>query len=443
LPRETRILDAYARGVSTGEFDSVSAAARACYDRLRLSHLGHTRRTSGATYAAVRLRVKGARFHALNTFWTPEEDRVIKRHIRALLRNRHGTINQAVSASVSEFERLRREHPERNWGPVPRGRAAIKARLSKLLKPAGWSQRFFRLAPAERAIYNRYARALARGDYAADVRRAEADCHRELLVLARRNRTASPKPTRTLTSVHDHLGRCARKLGWSWHEHIWQPEERRVMDRHVLELVGPNPQPLQRTARACWNELRELRRRSRTRGLHSPCRARTRLTIENYLTRLAAKAGRSVYAHWSPSEIAVAERYARDVLDGRYPTVTAAAGPCLRELADLRPQACTYQSSQSSYARNRTLISAANRIDKLAYRLERGWPCREWTAAENKVCRDWVRWYGRYRGVHRVAPLRTAAEGLQDDLAKMRNRRSVNACKSRVWSEWWRQHGRT
>jgi hypothetical protein len=290
-------------------------------------------------------------------------------------------------------------------------------------------------------VYERYALALARGRYAADLPRAVADCRRELAALARRNRATDPKPTRALTAVQDHLVRRARSLGWSWRANIWQPGERRILDRYVRALVGLNALSLKQAARACWAELRELHRRSRKRGARSRYRPRTLTTIRTYLARWAGEAGRVAFMHWTVQEDAIFGNYARDLLAGQYENATVAAKPCRKSLADLQQRTRNDHSDQLHRSRPRSLVSVASRLAELAHRAELGWPCREWTAAENKICQGWVRWYGRYRRVRRFAPMSTAASGLQDDLAKLHHRRSLEACQLRIWNWWRREHG--
>jgi len=91
--------------------------------------------------------------------------------------------------------------------------------------------------------------------------------------------------------------------------------------------------------------------------------------------------------------------------------------------------------------RPRTLEAAYSRVCLLAHGLEGRWPRTRWTDAEMQACRQWIRWYDRYRGVRRLSPWKTVAQGLQEEVERLGCNRTVTACWARFRKEWKRQHG--
>ena len=67
-----------------------------------------------------------------------------------------------------------------------------------------------------------------------------------------------------------------------------------------------------------------------------------------------------------------------------------------------------------------------------AARLGLQFPRRRWLPAEQRIFEGWLRWYDRHHHIRRLEPLRQAANGLSEDLAKKGFRRSVCACHERL-----------
>jgi hypothetical protein len=446
---ERRIVDRYVREVIQGRFESVNAAARACLDELRrLRATGRyvlppkALRTIAGVRGAIWRSTHAARFHGLNTRWTPPEDRVIVRYARALIRRRYGTVHEAARECAREFERLRAGRSGTAWAAVPRNLKAIESRLYRRALAAGHVRWRFHLTPVEQAVYDRYARALADGRYR-DVTWAARACLKVLGRLRRQGPAAARTPSRTLSSVCLQLSARAQKLGWSWVASRWRPEERRILDRHVRALAGREHPAIHLVARDCFNELVALykRRRAEEPALRLAFRPRTFRTILTYLLRWSREKGRTVLPAWSPQEDKIVGRFARALIEARFADAPTAARACRLELTRLRRLWRTDDPTKLKGTRPRSLAATYSHLCKLAHRLNQRWPKTAWTDAEMKVCRQWIRWYDKHRGVRRLKTWDTVAEGMQEELERMNSRRSFSACQSKFWKEWRRVRG--
>jgi len=438
---DERILDECVQGVISGQFHSIAAAARACLDRIKALRPGSSGPSWNMVYGAASCRVRAACPQRPRAYWSPEEDAIVERHAQALACNRYRNVPEAAAGCKREFDRLCARNSETTLAVVPRTQAGIRYRLYTCAMKAGRARSRFRFTPDELKVYEEHATALAEGRYAADFPRAVKDCHRALGRLIRKPGGSGRGTTRTRSSVRYRLHRVARRLGWSWHAQLWQSEEKRILDRYVRILTGPKPPLLRIAARRCWAELRALRRERRAGGQASPSRARTPQTLRTYLGRLATEAGHRVHRFWAEQEDSAIERYVQALLDGRYRDATKAARRCQRVLTGLRRRADGRLKERLAHSLPRDLSAISIRLRRRAGRSDRTWPGRRWTAAELKICRGWVPWYDRYRRVRRMKPLRTAGEGLQDDLAKTHHRRPYYGCCAKIQQEWRREHG--
>jgi hypothetical protein len=296
--------------------------------------------------------------------------------------------------------------------------------------------------PGEQAAYDRYAQALADGRYR-DVTPAARDCLKDIGRLRRQGPAAERRRPCTLSSVSLQLSTRAQRLGWRWVDSRWRPEEREILDRHVRVLAGREHPRLEPVARNCFNELEALykRRRAEEPALRLAYRPRTYRTILTYLLRWSREKGRFILAVWTPQEDQIVGRYARALIEARYVDAPTAARACRLELARLRRQWRTDDPAKLKGTRPRSQAATYGHLCKLAHRLNQRWPKTAWTNAEMKVCRQWIRWYDKHRGVRRLKTWDTVAEGMQEELERMNSRRSFSACQSKFWKEWRRVRG--
>jgi hypothetical protein len=294
--------------------------------------------------------------------------------------------------------------------------------------------------PAELGVFDRYARAVAGGQYR-DLMPAATDCLKDLARLRDADRQAAPLP-RPFKTVRNQISLRAHKLGWSWSAKRWRPDEQRIVERHVRDLTGSGRPSISQAARDCRAELGSLHKRlgEESRSQRS-YRRRTFLTIRSYLEKWSRDKGRRTSPVWTSQEDEIAVRYARALLDGRYAEAHTATRDCWRDLARLRRRWRTDEPGRFKRTLPRTLGATYSHVCRLAHRLNERWPKTRWTDAEMKLCRQWIRWYDKHRGVRRLRPLVTVASGLQEELERLGSRRTFTACRARFWKEWKRQQG--
>ena len=222
--RERRIMDAAVRALLAGEHTTVRGAARDCLawlTQLRRHDPDapplHATRTLEVLRSYIRKQTRGRRLYGRQTGWTEAEYRVLRRHVQGLLRGRFLTAREATEACVRDFGRLRRSDRGVGWSNVTRTVNGVCKKLVKEARKAGFSPRRVRYTRAERAAFDRYARAMAEGRYR-NLTPAVTLCRRDLARMrARRGRTAPPP--RPFEAVRKQIRLRARNIGWSWSSH--------------------------------------------------------------------------------------------------------------------------------------------------------------------------------------------------------------------------------
>ena len=95
--------------------------------------------------------------------WLAEEDRIVDRYVEALHLHRYRTSRRAAEECAREFQRLHAGQPERSAGTDTRSLAAIEYRMYQRAYAAGYVRWRYSVTSEDEAVYDRYARALARG----------------------------------------------------------------------------------------------------------------------------------------------------------------------------------------------------------------------------------------------------------------------------------------
>ncbi len=195
--------------------------------------------------------------------------------------------------------------------------------------------------------------------------------------------------------------RGTRTIGW----HRWLPEEYRVVDRYAKALTQGRIAGMGIADARCREELvrmavaagRDPRRLPVT--VRKLIYARARLRGWNWAQSV-----------WQADETMVLEKYARQCVRGRYPTIKAAARACWKEM-------------RATCSRvGRPLNSVRLRLWEAAH--ERGrQPFRRWTAEESRIMARHIRWLfeGRYHYI------RQAAEACARELRRAHDRRRGGA----------------
>jgi hypothetical protein len=167
---ENRVLDRYVRACVRGEYPSIESAARECWKEMR-----GARGSFGRKLSAVRLRLlEAARAQGRQPYrrWTKDELRVAARHVSLLYEGRYRCVRQAADGCARE---LRQRHVSLQVAYPPRPAAAIYQRLTNLAPTYRLPRRKGEMTADEKKVVERYARALARGEFG-DARVASAAC---------------------------------------------------------------------------------------------------------------------------------------------------------------------------------------------------------------------------------------------------------------------------
>lgn len=239
--RELSLVRRHALALMHGRFRSAAAAARACHRELvrfyARTGVGGSGRLTGPHCRALKSvheqMLREA--HALGrprmqVKWSPQESRIVDRHIRALLEGRYRYVHEAVAACVAETRAL---HDRGVAGILPRPAAGVKRVIVERLRSLRLPRYRGRLIAVEESTVERYARAVDQGRYQTWKQAARA-CLNELKskadARARRgpikvNRVAD----RNLQTVHVRILGVAHRLGLRGPRRVlWTPAETRV-----------------------------------------------------------------------------------------------------------------------------------------------------------------------------------------------------------------------
>jgi len=424
--QELAVVDRCVQGVAEGRYQSRDAASKDCMKQLEALRRRQSvpggpgfRRTVAAVQFAIDARRKRAGLPPAYNHWLEPENRIIERFVEAMRLKRYDSLVVAARECHHELERLRASPDCPLPRPTARGVQAVYVRLMEAVKGRNltWPHHFW--SDEELRAARRFACACRAGKYASIGAAARA-CQREL---ARK----SNRP-RQFDGVHWHVYKEARRLGGPWTKRRWTTTETRILQRYVGLLLDRRYRLAREAARDCHRALGG---------------ARTYEAVFDALIRRASATGVPRYhSSLTPRELRVAERYAMMVQDGRFPHWKAAAIACRSELSRRTDRTGRIGGLQLRHADAHSLEAIRVAILKIAHsRNLRGPRNPHWSNAEDRMARSWVRWYGRYRLVRKLAPRRQAGEGLSDELGEAGFHRNVSACSYRVSLLWRRQHG--
>jgi hypothetical protein len=247
--------------------------------------------------------------------WLPAEARVADRYVRALLSGRYASAREAVPDCQRALDRLRTRALARGESLPFRGSRAVWCRISKLALNAGRPPRGVRYTREERQLFSSHAQQLMDGKYR-DTGAAGQAClqaHEKM-----RAGLSSPLPARPLHRICRAIAKAARALGRLPARDRWTPDELRVVKRYARGVTSGRYKQLEEAARACRAELA---------GRHTA--GSTSVRIRSHAVELGWT---GACTGWSDSENKIADRFARAIIDGRYPGCVAATDDCLRAL---------------------------------------------------------------------------------------------------------------
>jgi hypothetical protein len=424
--QELAVVDRCIRGIAQGRYPSRAAANRDCrrqLDALRRRQPAHGRpgfrRTATAIEVAIGVRKKQAGLPPAYNRWLEPENRIIEQYVEALRRKRYDSLIAAARECRRELDRLRASPDCPVPRPIARDVRVVYFRLMEAAKDRNLTWPHHRWRDEERRVARRFARACLAGRYAS-IRAAARDCQRELA----RN---SNRP-RQFSGVHWHVYMEARKLGVPRLKRQWTPTQTRILTRYVGLLIDRRYRYAREAARDCVRALGGAR--SYEAVLDALKTKATATGIPRYHTLLTRE------------ELRVAERYAMMVHHGKLPHWKAAAMACHSELSRRIARTRRVGGLRLRHAATHPLDTIHTAILRIAHsRNLRGPRNPRWSEAEDRLAESWVRWYDRYRLVLRLAPLKQAAEGLNEDLDKAGYQRKLNACRLRVALLWRREQG--
>jgi len=350
--------------------------------------------------------------------WSPEELKVVERHVRGLGRGSHADALEAARACRDELKRIWRSRG-------PHARRPLNAVHLKVLGQASalglaWSKHAW--AEEEIRLVEPYVQAYLHGDYSS-IRAAAQACYGAL--------PESIRARRASYSVYHLLFKLARQRGLRRFNRLPDEREDKVLDRYVRVLHEGRYKYVRLAAPDCLAELERLRRRRPDAELVRP---RTLSWVRLTLSKRSAALGLPRYRNFlTPVERTLLERFARKVDRGELPDWLTAARECLAEIQRRYARPSRIHPGGPRRLTSHSIHTIHTEILTLAHRLKlRGPRCIRWSAQEMKLLQGWLTWYSRYRRVQKLKPLRQASEGLQEDLEKLGSNRTYTACRSQL-----------
>lgn len=492
-PEEFALLDRYAVRYVAGEFSGLKAAAEVClYEMRELHRRGVIERLLLPDTVALALsrRARRSGVRAEVRHWSTQEDKLLDRFVAAVMEGKYRSAAEAGAACWPELERLRRSSPGR---PMPRDRSAVVFRIGERLRARRWQGRFAQWTRSELRVLTHYARALAAGAYR-NGHQAARDCLDDLM--RRHEEQPQRYGVRTQLVVAHRLRPVARGLGWPGAPSQLHSQEKRLLERYVMNVRQGRFPSIRDAATACREALKEacarqpalqlstvvsyLSRRLLQAGHRCGApdwseeedelaRRYARAVVEGRFARGIAGAGSECLAEmtrrklraagrrtasgvggrireyvaqlalpcahgpWSDAEMRIVKRYARGVVAGRYASAVKALRPCYYALAEHNRNMLRNSLIELRGLRGRTRVSVHKRLMLEIRALGRhGRPTPRWTPPEQRHCLSWVKWYDRQGGPAYHGALAVARDGLSDDLARAGFSRTPLACRSRI-----------
>jgi hypothetical protein len=332
-----RIVSRFARAFARGHYPELQLAARACHDalaRARRDDPNGIRLFASRSGVAVRERmrtsVRKLGWRTSLRAWSKQELKLLDGYAMALVRGRYATAPEAAADYLRDIDRLRLKYPGAAWLASRHSRASVAQRLCDRAHalglppgPVAWSRDETRLLDA-------YAHALIRREYP-DAGAAARELARDMKKLGVNRGRAGEAKRRTYAAVHSMLWHRARELGRPFLSLPWSPGERLLADSYARKLGLGQFRNAWDAAVCCARDLDRLRREHP--GARWAQMRRTTLAAWAQIWQRADRLGlKWTEAFWIPAEERIIDRYARDVVLGRYPSVSRAAPDCWREL---------------------------------------------------------------------------------------------------------------
>ncbi|MFO7674920.1 MAG: hypothetical protein R6X12_01180 [bacterium] len=335
--------------------------------------------------------------------WRRYEERAITRYARRLAR---GRFDSALEAARACREELASHGVVLSVEAVRRRMRDRRDELNLAVRNTWW-------IPAEHEILERHARALA-ANRVRLLAAAVAACRRDLDALHRRLARESPAHPlaglgRPATTVEDKLRARARVLNPTWRAGRWNDAERQIAERFARAVVAGRYARVGQAAQGCHAELAAKR-------VGPP---RTRMAVNVFVGILTRRLGLRHASPWTLAQDRVVDRYVRELVRGRHPSLFDAARACTVELA--RAAGTRRRRKSRSDEHRHPLSSVVTRIRGRARELGLTWSKGAYLPEEDRVVDRFARAVvaGRYRSVRAaVGPCLEELRALHRALAK-------------------------
>jgi len=235
--------------------------------------------------------------------WSEAEDRVVNRFARAIVSGRYPNVNQALPD-------CRRELAHVVQG-LERTEVAVAWKLLCRAYDFGLPRRMHFWTDQERRLLERHASALARGEC--------PDSRTAVRQVKRAFERAGLEARHHDSAILDLVIIRSRALGRPLNSVPFSPEEDRILDRFARALLRNEYRYGKAAAADCRRALAQAGSASR----------RGDATIAKRINDRARALGRTQEsAPWSASGARIIDRFARALVSGKYPSISAASRAC-------------------------------------------------------------------------------------------------------------------
>ena len=242
--------------------------------------------------------------------WSAAEIAVVRRFARGVLSKKYRNAVLAVEPCRAALGPVTRT----TW-PGLRTRKSVHRRLILVAIELGRVKSRVRWKPEEKAVLDRFARAVATGRIRT-ARGAGKACAEALRRLHRRYpEKFAGAPDRKEAGIQGELWPRVAKLCHRWYNSQWSAPERTIVDRHARALVAHRYPHARAAARACCEAINRmharLARRSGRCGPVPAVRTPSGVAEQVWLRARELAPLQLPHRHWSAEEWRVADRWAR------------------------------------------------------------------------------------------------------------------------------------
>ena len=242
-------------------------------------------------------------------YWTPAEMAIVERFARDVLSKKYRNAVLAVEPCRAALGRAKRVTP-----PALRTRQSVHRKLIQAAIELGRVKSRVRWKPEEKAVLDRFARAVAAGRILT-ARGAGKACAEALRRLHRRYpEKFAGAPDRKEAGIQGELWPRVARLCFRWHNSQWSAAELALVDRHARLLIAHRYPHVRAASRACCEAVNRLHARLARR--YGGRRTRTVRTLpgvfDQVLTRAKELAPFQIpHRRWVAEEHRIAARWTR------------------------------------------------------------------------------------------------------------------------------------